>query len=87
MDDRLGDNWCIFENKQISSKTPKIIQGLTQQALVPLDRILSKTPTKGPFFCDVYISTLVEISSCPTPSLTDKDNTNNNKLEELPLSQ
>ena len=50
----------------------------------PLGRILYTTPKKVTVLCDVYISIIVEISSCPPSSSTDKANTKNNELEELP---
>ena len=48
-------------------------------------RLSSKTPNKLIVLCDVYISTLVEISSCPLSSLTDKSNTDNNYIEETQM--
>ena len=38
---------------------------------------------KGTLFCDVYISTIVDISYCPPFYSTDKLDANKNELEEL----
>ena len=68
---------------EISSNPSKIGQGLIQWDLVPLCILLYTTPRKGTVLCDVYVSMIFNLSSCPTSYSTDKANSNNNEVEEL----